>query len=87
MTVTVLGENGTFGEILLVDEGTRSASARCRVDTQLLRISRNRLLKLCYDYPEIGFHIMHRIAAELARKLRSSNLDIREQLFSVTDQT
>ncbi|MGC9397364.1 MAG: cyclic nucleotide-binding domain-containing protein [Anaerolineae bacterium] len=84
MTVTVLGDNDTFGEILLVDEGTRSASARCRADTQLLRLSRDRLLKLCYDYPEIGFHIMHRIAAELARKLRSSNQDIREQLFAKT---
>jgi CRP-like cAMP-binding protein len=84
MMVMVLGDNATFGEILLVDEGTRSASARCQIDTQLLRISRDRLLKLCYDYPEIGFHIMHRIAAELARKLRSSNQDIREQLFAKT---
>lgn len=84
MTVASLGDNDTFGEILLVDEGTRSASARCRMDTQLLRLSRDRLLKLCYDYPEIGFHIMHRIAAELARKLRSSNQDIREQLFTET---
>ncbi len=81
MVVATSRENDTFGEILLVDQGTRSASARCKTDTQLLRISRDRLLKLCYDYPEIGFHIMHRIAAELAIKLRSSNQDIREQLF------
>jgi CRP/FNR family cyclic AMP-dependent transcriptional regulator len=84
MTVASFGENDTFGEVLLVDEGTRSASAYCHVDTQLLRLSRDRLLKLCYDYPEIGFHIMHRIAAELARKLRASNQDIREQLFTKT---
>ena len=82
MVVTTSRENDSFGEVLLVDEGTRSASARCKTDTQLLRISRDRLLKLCYDYPEIGFHIMHRIAAELAIKLRSSNRDIREQLFT-----
>ncbi|HOU11491.1 MAG TPA: cyclic nucleotide-binding domain-containing protein [Anaerolineae bacterium] len=81
MIVATSKPNDTFGEILLVDQGTRSASARCKTDTQLLRISRDRLLKLCYDYPEIGFHIMHRIAAELALKLRSSNQDIREQLF------
>lgn len=82
MVVTISRENDSFGEVLLVDEGTRSASARCKTDTQLIRISRDRLLKLCYDYPEIGFHIMHRIAAELAIKLRSSNQDIREQLFA-----
>lgn len=74
-------ENDTFGEILLVDQGERSASARCKTDTQLLRISRDRLLKLCYDYPEIGFHIMHRIAAELALKLRSSNQGLHQPLF------
>jgi len=83
--VAVLGENASFGEIFLVDEGTRSAAARCGADTQLLRIPRDRLLKLCYDYPEIGFHIMHRIAAELADKLSSGSKDIREQLFSETD--
>ncbi len=77
-------QNDTFGEILLVDEGTRSASVRCKTDTQLIRISRDRLLRLCYDYPEIGFHIMHRIAAGLAIKLRSSNQDIREQLFATS---
>ncbi len=81
MTVAVFKENDTFGEILLVDQGRRTASARCKTDTQLIRISRDRLLKLCYDYPEIGFHIMHRIAAELAIKLRTSNEDIRGQLF------
>ena len=49
---------------------------------QLIRISRERLLRLCHDYPEIGFQIMHRMAAELALKLRSSNRGIRDQLFA-----
>ena len=74
-------ENNSFGEIILVDEGRRTASARCRTDTQLIRISRERLLTLCYNYPEVGFHIMHRMAAELAIKLRSNNRGIRDQLF------
>ena len=84
--ITVLGDNDTFGEILLVDEGTRTASARCETDTQLLRLSREYLLRLCYDYPIIGFHIMHRIAAELAHKLRSRNQGTDEQLFTRTPE-
>lgn len=80
MAVSV--ENNSFGEVILVDEGRRTASARCRTDTQLIRISRERLLRLCHDYPEIGFHIMRRMAEELALKLRSSNRGIRDQLFS-----
>ncbi len=83
--VTTLGAENTFGEVILVEESRRTASARSKSDAQLIRIPRNRLLKLCQDYPEIGFHIMYRIAAELARKLHSSNVNIREQLFPKTE--
>jgi CRP/FNR family transcriptional regulator len=80
--VTVLGPKSTFGEVILVEEGRRTASVRCMTDAHLIRITRERLLRLCRDYPEIGFHIMYRMAAELALKLHSSNLNIREQLFA-----
>lgn len=79
--ITTLKEEDTFGEVILVEEGTRTASVVCRTDVQLLRIPRERLLKLCSDYPAIGFRIMSRLAAELANKLHSSNMDIREHLF------
>jgi len=77
--VTVLTPTSTFGEVTLVEEGgRRTASVRCRTDAQLVRLGRDRLVRLCNDYPGIGFRIMHRIAVELAAKLRSSNLSIRE---------
>lgn len=79
VSVAVLHEEEVFGEVILVEEGLRTAAVRCRTDAQLIRLPRNRLLKLCYDYPEIGFHIMHRMAADLSMKLRGSNLNIREQ--------
>jgi len=82
--VTVLAPTSTFGEVTLVEQtGNRTASVRCRSDAQLVRLQRDRLLRLCSDYPEIGFRVMQRIAAELATKLKSSNLSIREYyLFS-----
>jgi len=86
IAVATLGENSTFGEVILVQEENRTASARCKTNASLIRLSRKRLLKLCQDYPEIGFHIMYRIAAELARKLGSSNVNIREQLFVKEEQ-
>ncbi len=82
LLIAVFGPNTSFGEVILVEESRRTASARCKNDAQLIRIPRARLLKLCYDYPEIGYHIMHRMAAELAAKLRDSNINIREQLFA-----
>jgi CRP-like cAMP-binding protein len=82
LSVAVLGPNSTFGEVTLVEEnGLRAASVRCKTDAQLIRITRKRLLQICKDYPDIGFHVMYRIAAELACKLRSSNVNIREYSF------
>ncbi len=79
IAVAVMAPTSTFGEVTLVEQdGSRTASARCRTDAKLIRIPRERLLRICRDYPEIGFQVMQRIAAELASKLRSSNLSIRE---------
>lgn len=79
IAVAVMGPNSTFGEVTLVEqESHRTATVRCRTGAQLIRIDRGRLLRVCRDYPEIGFQVMQRIAAELATKLRSSNVSIRE---------
>jgi CRP-like cAMP-binding protein len=81
LPVAELKAISTFGEVILIEKAQRTASVRCKTDAQLLRIPRDRLLKLCSDYPEIGFRIMRRMAAELSLKLHASNLNIREQLF------
>ena len=69
-----------FGEIALVDQGLRSAAARCASrKARLLVIPRERLIKLCDSYPELGYRLMRNIAADLAFKIRSTDLVIREQ--------
>jgi len=82
LIISVARDGQTFGEVALVDQGLRSASARCAVDnTKLLVISRQRLLTLCENYPELGYRIMRNIAADLAFKIRNSDMAIREQLL------
>ncbi len=77
--VATLGPHDSFGEVTLVEDNVqRTASVRCQTDAQLIRIPRDRLLRLCHEYPGIGFQVMHRLAAELAAKLRASNVSIRE---------
>ena len=44
-------------------------------------IPRDRLIKLCDNYPELGYALMRNIAADLAFKLRNTDLAIREQLL------
>ncbi len=82
VTIATLRDGQTFGEIALVDQGIRSASARCATDNvRLVVIPRQKLLTLCETYPELGYRVMRNMAADLAFKIRNSDLAMREQLF------
>jgi CRP/FNR family cyclic AMP-dependent transcriptional regulator len=80
--ITRLRRGQSFGEIALVDEGLRSASARAvQKDTRLLVIQRDQLIILCETYPQLGYRLMHNLAADLAMKIRNTDLRIQEQLL------
>ncbi|MBN1890374.1 MAG: cyclic nucleotide-binding domain-containing protein [Thermoflexales bacterium] len=80
--IATLRDGQIFGEVALVDQGLRSASARCMADNmRLLIIPRAKLLALCETDPELGYRIMRNVAADLAFKIRNSDLAIREQLL------
>lgn len=81
MTIATLRRGQSFGEVALVDEGLRSASARCsRQDTHLIVIPRDKLMLLCDTYPQLGYRLMRNLAADLAMKIRHTDLQVREQL-------
>lgn len=72
----------SFGEVALVDEGLRSASARAaQKETRLLVIPRDKIVMLCETYPQLGYRLMYNLAADLAMKIRNTDLRIREQLL------
>lgn len=80
-TIAVLRRGQSFGEVSLVDEGLRSASARCaHSDTHLIVIPRDKLMLLCETYPQLGYRLMRNLAADLAMKIRHTDLQVREQL-------
>ncbi|MBI3150593.1 MAG: cyclic nucleotide-binding domain-containing protein [Chloroflexi bacterium] len=80
--VARLRRGQSFGEVALVDEGLRSASAQAaQKDTRLLVIQRDKLIMLCETYPQLGYRLMHNLAADLAMKIRNTDLRIREQLL------
>lgn len=80
--VARLRRGQSFGEVALVDEGLRSASARAvQKDTRLLVIPRDKIVMLCETYPQLGYRLMYNLAADLAMKIRNTDLRIREQLL------
>ncbi len=80
--VAILRRGQSFGEVALVDEGLRSASARAGAkDTCLIIIPRDRLLMLCETYPQLGYRLMYNLSADLAMKIRNTDLRIRDQVL------
>ena len=82
VTIATLRRGQCFGEVALVDQGLRSATARCSANnTQLFIIPRDKLIALCDTYPQLGYKLMRNLAADLALKIRSTDLRIREELL------
>ncbi len=77
--LTDLRPGQVVGEIALVDQGIRTATVRIGEErSDLLRISREKLIRLCDTYPELGYKIMKNLAADLAFKMRNTDLTVRQ---------
>ncbi len=82
VTIATLRRGQSFGEVTLVDQGLRSASAKCaQHNTHLLVIPRDKLMMLCDTYPQLGYRLMRNLAADLALKIRNTDMRIREELL------
>ena len=73
-----LGQGQIFGEMTLMDQGTRSATVRCAKDgTALYVIPHQAFWGLCESNHDIGYVVMRNIAFDLSFKLRHRNLQVR----------
>jgi CRP/FNR family cyclic AMP-dependent transcriptional regulator len=81
-TIAVLRRGQSFGEVAIVDPGVRSASARCGSKScKLLVIDRTAFLELLTSDYQMGYIVMRNFAADLALKIRQTNLLVRESLM------
>jgi CRP-like cAMP-binding protein len=77
--VEVFRRGQSFGEMALLDEGVRSATARASQPTRLLVISRSALLAALEANPALGYQVMFNLAVDLSQKVRHADLRIREE--------
>lgn len=81
-TIATLRRGESFGEIALVDQGLRSASAMAVQDrTELMVLPSSAFNELCRSDFEMGYIVLRNIAADLAFKLRQTDLTVREQIL------
>jgi CRP-like cAMP-binding protein len=81
-TIVTLRKGQVFGEVVLIDQGLRSASAKvAEENTRLIVIKREDLIALCERDYQLGYKLMRNIAEDMAFKIRGTDLMVREQLL------
>lgn len=80
--LSILKKGDYFGEMSVLDEEERSATAEVLVDAKVFVIYRKELLEILKDHPEVPLQIIK----TLSRRLRSSNSQIEQLTFFTTQQ-
>jgi CRP-like cAMP-binding protein len=76
-TLTVLKQGDFFGEMALLEDLPRSATAIAHSDTFMLEISRERFLHFLEKDPQSGVKILVRLARSLSARLREADSKIK----------
>ena len=75
--LTKLDEGSIFGEISLVEDTPRDATAKSLANTELLSFFRSDLLKLIDKDPRLSSFILFRLSMILGKRLRYKNIKIK----------
>jgi CRP-like cAMP-binding protein len=78
ITVTVLGAGSMHGEIGLIDGLPRSASCTASSDSRCVILTREAMLQLLKDEPEMGAKLMMAIAMRIASRLRDNTQKLKK---------
>jgi CRP/FNR family transcriptional regulator, cyclic AMP receptor protein len=88
--LAVLSDGDFFGELALLDESPRSATAICKTDCSLIGFFRTDLFELIAQKAELGIKIVLKLAEILAVRLRKTDRDLskfRSQVERITSLT
>ncbi|OFZ19925.1 MAG: hypothetical protein A2Z20_07725 [Bdellovibrionales bacterium RBG_16_40_8] len=81
--LAVISKNAFFGELALLDESPRSASARAIVPTKVLALFRKDLDKLNSTNPDITANIYKSLATIIGNRLKATNELIERKIKAV----
>ena len=81
--LAVLGKHSFLGELALLDESPRSASARTLVPTKVFALFRKDLAHLAETHPDITSHIYSALALIIGNRLKATNELIEKRLKAV----
>ncbi len=73
LELSIMQEGDFFGEMSLIDEVVRSATAIAEGETRLVGLFRPQLRELMHHRPKLGIILYERLAQIVVRRLRESN--------------
>lgn len=76
IVIHIIEPNQVFGELALIDGGSRSASAKAISDCEVLILPRQDIYRVFDENHYIGHVVMHNLATLVASRLRKSNLQL-----------
>ncbi len=79
--LVTIGPGEVFGELAILDEAPRSATARVNDDTVLWRLERPDFEILCRDHPASGLRFVRNLVSLLCNRIRENNKEYREMIL------
>jgi CRP-like cAMP-binding protein len=76
MPLLTLGKGDVFGELSVVDDSPRSATARCISDARVLVLRKEDFDRLIETDHDLGFKVMRNVAKLVSRRVRATNQKI-----------
>ncbi|MCD6187902.1 MAG: cyclic nucleotide-binding domain-containing protein [Desulfuromusa sp.] len=80
--VMTLGAGDTFGEMAVIDEGSRTVTAQITEDALLYSLNRNNFNKLVSDNPQLALQLTLNIVKIFNMRIRSAKEDYRTMLIA-----
>ncbi|MFC1925642.1 cyclic nucleotide-binding domain-containing protein [Chloroflexota bacterium] len=74
--IHVVEPNQVFGEMALIDQENRAASAKAMIDCEVLILYREDLNRVFDENPHIGHVVMQNLASVVSLNLRKTNLQL-----------
>jgi len=84
--LAILGQGQFFGEVSIIDGGTRSATVTSLDDVELLTIGRDRFQYFMKQYPALSMSLLREMAARFRKSDAQIKMDARERVANTLFQ-
>ena len=83
VVIAVLPKGRSFGEMSILDNFPRSATAKARVNSSFLTLTRISFEKILKEYPQIGITILKGLSRILSQNLRQTSSRLADYILPI----